>query len=81
MPNNINSLIERINELSRKQRSTGLAEWEVVEQAELRQQYLAFIRKQVKGSLENVKFVDSPKSEIHGAAHAHQNCGCQKKEH
>lgn len=51
----INSLIERINELSRKQRSVGLEDWEKAEQESLRQEYLEFIRGQVHASLGQVK--------------------------
>ena len=55
MSTNINLLIERINELSRKQRSGGLEDWEKAEQEGLRQEYLAFIRGQVKDSLGQLK--------------------------
>lgn len=51
----INTLIERINELSRKQRTIGLEEWEKAEQEALRQEYLTFIRGQVIDTLSNVK--------------------------
>lgn len=51
----INALIERINELSRKQRSSGLEDWEKAEQEALRQEYLEFIRGQVRGTLSQVK--------------------------
>jgi len=51
----INTLIERINELSRKQRSVGLEEWEKAEQEALRQEYLSFIRGQVRDTLSKVK--------------------------
>lgn len=51
----INALIERINELSRKQRSIGLEDWERAEQEALRQEYLVFIRGQVHASLSQVK--------------------------
>jgi len=47
--------IERINELSRKQRSVGLEEWERAEQEALRQEYLSFIREQVKDTLSKVQ--------------------------
>jgi uncharacterized protein YnzC (UPF0291/DUF896 family) len=58
----INALIERINELARKQKSIGLEEWEREEQEALRQEYLSFIRGQVKNSLDNIKIVnDTPK--------------------
>lgn len=54
----INILIQRINELSKKQKSVGLEEWEKAEQEVLRQEYLSFIRGQVKETLSKVKIVD-----------------------
>ena len=51
-------LIERINELSRKQRSVGLIEWERAEQEALRQEYLSFIREQVKDTLSKVQVTE-----------------------
>lgn len=55
----INVLIERINELARKQRSNdGLEEWERAEQEALRQEYLTFIRGQVQATLKKVKIID-----------------------
>ncbi|MFZ5591499.1 MAG: DUF896 domain-containing protein, partial [Bacillota bacterium] len=45
-------LIDRINELARKQRSTGLTAAEKQEQETLRRQYLDAIRAQVIGQLE-----------------------------
>jgi len=51
-------IIERINELSRKQRSGGLEEWERAEQESLRQEYLTFIRGQVKDTLSKVQITD-----------------------
>ena len=54
----INGIIERINELSRKQKSIGLEEWERDEQEALRQEYLKFIRGQVIDSLGRVRFTD-----------------------
>lgn len=57
----IQLFIERINELSRKKRAVGLEEWEKAEQEALRQEYLTFIREQVKDTLSNVQFKeDSP---------------------
>ncbi|MBQ1866700.1 DUF896 domain-containing protein [Selenomonas sp.] len=53
-------LIARINALSRKQRSTGLTPAEKQEQKKLRQAYLADIRGQLKGMLDNIEFVDAP---------------------
>ncbi|ACV63098.1 protein of unknown function DUF896 [Desulfofarcimen acetoxidans DSM 771] len=48
-------LIERINELSRKQRSVGLDAVEKEEQAKLRGIYLQGIREQVIDGLETLK--------------------------
>ena len=57
----IKVIIERINELSRKQRSSGLEEWELDEREALRQEYLSFIRGQVKDTLSKVHITeDSP---------------------
>lgn len=63
METKINPLIARINELARKQRSSQLEDWEKEEQESLRQEYLAFIRGQVKDSLSRVKIVDNPPNE------------------
>ena len=51
-------LISRINELARKQRTTGLTATEKEEQQRLRAAYLADIRAQVKGMLDRVEIVD-----------------------
>ena len=48
---NINLLIARINELTRKEKEGGLAEWEKAEREALRQEYLFFIRGQVQETL------------------------------
>lgn len=54
-------IIERINELSKKQRSIGLEEWERAEQEALRQEYLTYIREQVKDTLSRAQTTqDSP---------------------
>ena len=44
----IKVIIERINELSTKKRTIGLEDWERAEQEAMRQEYLSFIRGQVK---------------------------------
>ena len=54
----IKVIIERINELSRKQRALGLEEWERAEQESLRQEYLSFIRGQVKETLSKVQITE-----------------------
>jgi len=56
----INQLIARINELSKKQRTEGLEEWEKAEREALRQEYLSFIRGQVKQSLDQTLTKNNP---------------------
>lgn len=56
----IKLIIERINELSGKQRTIGLEEWERAEQESLRQEYLSFIRGQVNDTLSKVQIVEDP---------------------
>lgn len=52
-------LINRINALSRKQRSPeGLTEEEKQEQARLRQEYLAGFRENMKSVLDRIEIVD-----------------------
>lgn len=50
--------IDRINELARKSKSEGLTPDEVVEQAELRQEFLTEIRRDVRSNLEKIEIVD-----------------------
>lgn len=58
-------LIARINELSRKQRSTGLTDAEKIEQNKLRREYLDNIKAQLKGMLDNIEIVDKqPQSKV-----------------
>ena len=45
--------IERINELARKKKAGGLTEEETAEQAELRHEYLAEFRENLKAMLDN----------------------------
>ncbi len=46
--------IERINELARKKKASGLTESETAEQAELRREYLAEYRENMKAMLDNL---------------------------
>lgn len=50
--------IDRISELSRKQRSVGLTGEEQQEQQALRQEYLQAIRKNLKATLDRTYVVD-----------------------
>ena len=54
--------IDRINELARKSKSTGLSEEEKAEQFALRQEFIAEIRADVKASLESIEIVDEIES-------------------
>ena len=49
-----NVKIDRINTLAHKAKSVGLTEEEKKEQAELRQEYLAAVRKNLKAQLNNI---------------------------
>ena len=46
--------IERINELARKKKASGLTEAETAEQAELRREHLAEYRENMKAMLDNL---------------------------
>lgn len=50
--------IERINELARKAKSTGLTESEKKEQEALRQEYIQAVRSSLKANLDSLKIVD-----------------------
>lgn len=50
--------MNRISELSRKQRSEGLTEAEREEQKILREEYLGEIRRNFRQTLENIEFTD-----------------------
>uniref|UniRef100_UPI004056357F DUF896 domain-containing protein n=1 Tax=Agathobacter sp. TaxID=2021311 RepID=UPI004056357F len=50
--------IKRINELYRKSKAEGLTEEEKKEQALLRQEYIANVRKNLKAQLDNIDMVN-----------------------
>lgn len=56
--------LDRISELSRKSKSVGLTDTEKEEQTELRNEYLAAIRKNFRSVLENIEFTDDKKIEF-----------------
>ena len=51
--------LDRINELARKQKTVGLTDAEKAEQKKLREEYLAAFRKNLRGQLENISFVEA----------------------
>lgn len=60
----IDSLIQRINELAKKHKSTGLTEEETQERAGLREIYLQNIRNNFRNQLDTIEFTDDlPKSD------------------
>ena len=50
--------LDRINELAHKKKAEGLTEMEKAEQHQLRQEFLAEIRADVRASLESIEIVD-----------------------
>lgn len=50
--------ITRINELYHKSKNEGLTEEEKIEQAKLRSDYIASIRRNLRGTLDQVSFVN-----------------------
>lgn len=50
--------IDRINELYRKSKSEGLTAEEKIEQEQLRSEYIKAIRQNLRGTLEQVSFVN-----------------------
>lgn len=50
--------IDRINELARKSKAEGLTENEKKEQAMLRQEFIAAVRRNLRGQLDNIDVVN-----------------------
>jgi uncharacterized protein YnzC (UPF0291/DUF896 family) len=50
--------IDRINELARKAKSETLTAEELAERDELRKKYIQFVTGQVRGNLDNIRYVD-----------------------
>lgn len=61
----IDSLVARINELARKQKSTGLSEEELVERAKLREIYLGNIRNNFRQQLDSIEIADDENGQGH----------------
>ncbi|WP_334071266.1 MULTISPECIES: DUF896 domain-containing protein [Paenibacillus] len=54
----IDTLVKRINELARKNKTVGLTEDEKLERAQLRETYLQNIRNNFRQQLESIEIVD-----------------------
>lgn len=50
--------IDRINELARKAKTEGLTDWEEMERAALRREYIDSVLGSLKGQLDNTYLVD-----------------------
>ncbi|MBB3110365.1 uncharacterized protein YnzC (UPF0291/DUF896 family) [Paenibacillus phyllosphaerae] len=57
-------LIARINELSRKHKTTGLTAEETLERALLRKQYLDNFKRNFRNQLDNIKFTDEEDNDV-----------------
>lgn len=60
-----NKKIQRINELAKKARTTGLTDLEKIEQDALRKEYIASVRRNFKAQLDSIRYVDDPKRTLH----------------
>ena len=72
-------LIARINELSRKKRSTGLSAAETAEQASLRRVYLDSIREQMMDLMNSIEIVDRPSPEAREIEISHRLMNFQEE--
>lgn len=54
-----NLKLQRINELARKSKAEGLTESERAEQAELRREYIAAVRRNLRGQLDNIDIINN----------------------
>lgn len=61
----MNVNLERINELARKQRNEGLTEEEIKEQVQLRAEYVAAMRRNLKSQLDNIDVLEPDGSITH----------------
>lgn len=65
----IDKLIARINELSRKNKTVGLTDAETAERDELRRQYLDNFKRNFRQQLDNIKIVDGDDEDEGGIKH------------
>lgn len=68
---NIDELVNRINELARKQKSEGLNEEELAERAKLREIYLGNVRRNFRAQLESIEIVDNDGNDGNGSKPLH----------
>ena len=61
----MSALLDRINELARKQRSEGLSQEETAEQVKLRAEFIAQFRKNLKAQLDNIDILEPDGSVTH----------------
>jgi len=54
----IDSLVQRINELARKDKETGLTKEETEERAKLRERYLQNVRRNFRAQLNSIEWVE-----------------------
>ncbi|GKU79350.1 DUF896 domain-containing protein [Paenibacillus sp. L3-i20] len=54
----MDKIIARINELSRKNKASGLTDEETIERDQLRQQYLTNFKGNLKQQLDSIKYVE-----------------------
>ncbi|GIO31146.1 MULTISPECIES: DUF896 domain-containing protein [Paenibacillus] len=54
----IDSLVQRINELARKDKETGLTKEETEERAKLRERYLQNVRRNFRAQLDSIEWVE-----------------------
>lgn len=65
----MDKLIARINELSRKNKSVGLTDAEKIERDKLRQQYLTVFKSNFKQQLDNIKYVEDEEEDQNPFVH------------
>ncbi|NIK76593.1 uncharacterized protein YnzC (UPF0291/DUF896 family) [Paenibacillus castaneae] len=61
----MDKIIARINELSRKNKTSGLTDAEITERAELRRQYLDIFKGNFRQQLETITIVDGDEETKH----------------
>lgn len=72
-------MINRINELYKKQKNEGLTEEEKEEQKKLRSEYINAFKENLRGQLENIEVVSPEEYEKRMKEHKHEhNCNCHE---